>query len=166
MPHRDPSEARVAMTAKTRIEIQNASVAAQPTRALLRRWARAALDGISESGNLCIRVVDVDEMTELNSRYRHKQGPTNVLSFAADLVAPDSDERLLGDVVICAPVVAVEAEQQSKLPANHFAHLVVHGVLHLCGYDHETDAEAQVMERTEVAILSGLGIDDPYRPIA
>jgi probable rRNA maturation factor len=104
----------------------------------LRRWARATLTGIGESGSLCIRVVDTEEMVELNSRYRRKQGATNVLSFAADLVAPDSDERLLGDVVICAPVVASEAQQQRKSVTNHFAHLVVHGVLHLCGYDHET----------------------------
>jgi len=154
------------MTTTTRVEIQKASVAAQPAPASLRRWARAALDGIAETGSLCIRVVDVDEMTELNSRYRHKQGATNVLSFPADIVAPDSGERLLGDVVICAPIVALEAQRQHKSATNHFAHLVVHGVLHLCGYDHETDAEAKVMEGTEVAILSGLGIDDPYRPIA
>jgi probable rRNA maturation factor len=154
------------MTTTPRVEIQKASVAAQPAAASLRRWARATLDGIGESGSLCIRVVDTEEMAELNSRYRRKQGATNVLSFAADVVAPDSDERLLGDVVICAPVVASEAQLQRKSVTNHFAHLVVHGVLHLCGYDHETEAEAQVMERTEVAILSGLGIDDPYRPIA
>jgi len=138
-------------------------VAAPPRAASLRRWARAALDGIGESGSLCIRIVDTDEMADLNARYRRKTGATNVLSFAADIVAPDSEERLLGDVVICAPVVAAEAGQQGKPEADHFAHLVVHGVLHLCGYDHETAAEAQVMERTEVAILSGLGIGDPYR---
>ncbi len=159
------------MTTKARVEIQKASKAVQPGAVLLRRWARAALDGINESGSLCIRVVDTDEMAELNARYRRKQGATNVLSFVADMVAPntvafDSAERLLGDVVICAPVVALEAQQQHKPVKNHFAHLVVHGVLHLCGYDHETDAEAKVMERTEVAILRGLGIDDPYRPIA
>jgi probable rRNA maturation factor len=154
------------MTTKARVEVQKASDAVQPGPALLRRWASAALDGIGETGNLCIRVVDTDEMADLNSRYRRKEGATNVLSFAADVVAPDSAERLLGDVVICAPVVAVEAQQQHKPMKNHFAHLVVHGVLHLCGYDHETDAEAKVMERTEVAILKGLGIDDPYRPIA
>jgi probable rRNA maturation factor len=149
-----------------RVEVQNASDVAHPSAVLLRRWARAALEGIGESGNLCIRVVDADEMAELNTRYRHKAGATNVLSFAADVVAPDSGERLLGDVVICAPVVASEAERQHKANADHFAHLVVHGVLHLCGYDHESAEEAQVMERTEVAILRGLGIDDPYRPIA
>ncbi len=148
-----------------KVEVQSASDTASPRPVLLRRWARAALDGIGETGSLCIRLVDSNEMADLNARYRHKQGPTNVLSFEADVVAPDSGERLLGDVVICAPVVTAEAQLQHKSTADHFAHLVVHGVLHLCGYDHETAEEAQVMERTEVAILSGLGIDDPYRPM-
>jgi probable rRNA maturation factor len=148
-----------------KVEVQDATRAVHPAPVLLRRWARATLGGIGESGNLCIRIVDTDEMAELNARYRHKQGATNVLSFAADVVAPNSGERLLGDVVICASVVAREAQLQHKSSNDHFAHLVVHGVLHLCGYDHETAAEAQVMEATEVAILSGLGIDDPYRPI-
>ena len=146
------------------IEIQLAGdVAAPPRAASLRRWARAALDGIGESGSLCVRVVGAQEMADLNARYRHKQGTTNVLSFAADVVAPDGGERLLGDIVICAPVVADEAVQQGKSTVDHFAHLVVHGVLHLCGFDHEQAAEAQVMESREVAILSALGIDDPYR---
>jgi probable rRNA maturation factor len=129
----------------------------------LRRWARAALDGIGETGSLCIRLVGEAEMTDLNVRYRNKQGATNVLSFGVDMVAPDGSERLLGDVVICAPVVTAEASLQGKSEADHFAHLVVHGVLHLCGFDHETAAQAQVMEGREVAILTTLGINDPYR---
>jgi probable rRNA maturation factor len=146
------------------IDVQTApEVDASPRAASLRRWARAALESIGESGSLCIRVVGADEMADLNARYRNKQGTTNVLSFTADFVAPNGGERLLGDVVICAPVVATEAAQQGKAEADHFAHLVVHGVLHLCGYDHENAADAQVMERREVAILSALGIDDPYR---
>jgi probable rRNA maturation factor len=138
-------------------------VGASPRAATLRRWARAALDGIDETGSLCIRLVGEAEMTDLNVRYRNKQGTTNVLSFGVDMVAPDGGERLLGDVVICAPVVAVEASLQGKSETDHFAHLVVHGVLHLCGFDHETAAEAQVMEGCEVAILKTLGINDPYR---
>ncbi len=102
-------------------------------------------------------------MTDLNTRYRRKEGTTNVLSFGADLIAPDGGPRLLGDVVICAPVVASEAAPQGKSQTDHFAHLVVHGVLHLCGYDHETAADAKVMEGHEVAILGALGIGDPYR---
>ena len=89
-------------------------VGASPRAATLRRWARAALDGIGESGSLCIRLVGEAEMTDLNVRYRHKQGTTNVLSFAVDMVAPDGGERLLGDVVICAPVVTTEASLQGK----------------------------------------------------
>ena len=147
-----------------RIEVQRADeVGASPNAPSLRRWARAALDGIGESGNLCIRLVGEAEMTDLNVRYRNKHGTTNVLSFGVDMVAPDGGERLLGDVVICAPVVTMEALLQGKPEPDHFAHLVVHGVLHLCGFEHETAAEAQVMEGHEVAILKDLGIDDPYR---
>jgi len=147
-----------------KIAVQVATdVDAAPRAVLLRRWARAALLGIAESGNLCIRVVGAAEMIDLNTRFRHQQGTTNVLSFGADVVTPDGGERMLGDVVICAPVVAAEAAAQGKSVSDHFAHLVVHGVLHVCGYDHETAAEAKVMERHEVAILSALGIDDPYR---
>ena len=136
---------------------------AVPRAAELRRWARAALRKIEESGDLCIRVVGAAEMTDLNTRFRKKRGTTNVLSFGSDVVVPDGDERWLGDVVICAPVVAAEAVEQRKSKTDHYAHLVVHGVLHLCGCDHEEPAEAEVMERLEVAILNGLGIDDPYR---
>jgi len=147
-----------------KIEVQRSDeVGASPRAATLRRWARAALDGIGETGSLCIRLVGEAEMIDLNVRYRNKQGTTNVLSFGVDMVAPDGGERLLGDVVICAPVVTVEASLQGKTEADHFAHLVVHGVLHLCGFDHETAAEAQVMEGCEVAILKTLGINDPYR---
>ncbi len=150
--------------ARARIEIQIADgVEAPPRAASLRRWARAALVDIGESGSLCIRIVGADEMADLNARYRHKDGLTNVLSFMADVIDPECGERLLGDVVICAPVVAAEAGLQGKSTADHCAHLVIHGVLHLCGYDHEQPADAQVMEGREVAILNTLGIGDPYR---
>jgi probable rRNA maturation factor len=149
---------------RARVAIQVApDLDAVPRAAELRRWARAALAKIDESGDLCIRVVGAAEMADLNERFRKKKGTTNVLSFGSDVVVPDGAERWLGDVVICAPVVATEAAQQQKSKADHYAHLIVHGVLHLCGCDHEEPAEAVVMERLEVAILSGLGIDDPYR---
>jgi len=140
-----------------------ADVDAAPRAAELRRWARAALGKIDETGDLCIRIVGADEMADLNARFRKKQGTTNVLSFGADVVVPDGDERWLGDVVICAPVVAAEAARQGKTPLDHYAHLVVHGVLHLCGCDHEEPDEAKVMEQLEVAILKTLSVDDPYR---
>ena len=149
---------------RPRIAVQiPADVDGVPRATELRRWARAALAKIDETGDLCIRVVGAAEMADLNARYRKKKGTTNVLSFGADFVVPDGDERWLGDVVICAPVVASEAERQGKSTRDHYAHLVVHGVLHLCGCDHEEPDEAEVMERLEVAILATLHIDDPYR---
>jgi probable rRNA maturation factor len=154
---------REAMT-RARVDVQIATeVETTPRAAELRRWAVAALRDIDESGALCIRIVDTAEMIDLNGRFRRKTGPTNVLSFGSDVVAPDGAERYLGDIVICAPVVAAEAAQQCKSTRDHYAHLVVHGVLHLCGLDHQRPADAQVMERREVAILDTLGIDDPYR---
>jgi len=149
---------------KPRVDVQIAEdVDTAPRAAELRRWARAALQGIEQSGDLCLRVVGTGEMTELNGRFRNKSGTTNVLSFVADVVAPQGGPRFLGDVVICAPVVESEAAQQRKPTPAHYAHLVIHGVLHLCGFDHERTADAKVMEGREVAILNRLGIDDPYR---
>jgi probable rRNA maturation factor len=137
-------------------------VGASPRAAELRRWAQAARNATGSDGELCIRIVGETEMAELNERFRQHEGTTNVLSFEG-AVQPDGNARLLGDVVICAPVVRREAAAQGKRPADHFAHLVVHGVLHLAGYDHVAAREARVMERREVAILAELGIADPYR---
>jgi probable rRNA maturation factor len=159
-----PNAAHGAMEITNRVAVQVAAgVAAVPRATVLRRWARAALAGIGRTGSMCVRVVDAAEMQDLNERFRHRPGTTNVLSFTADTGLPDVGEHLLGDVVICAPVVAAEAAAQHKSTADHFAHLVVHGVLHLCGYDHETAKQARVMEGHEVAILRTLGIADPYR---
>jgi len=127
-------------------------------------WVRAALEGVRHPVELVIRVVDEVEGRELNHRYRGKDKPTNVLSFTFD--APSGIEsNHLGDLVICAPVVVREAQEQGKRFNDHLAHLVVHGVLHLRGYDHQTDEEAELMESREKAILQGLGIKDPYRQI-
>ena len=101
------------------------------------------------------------EGAELNVRYRGREGPTNVLSFVSEL-PDDLGIDLLGDLVLCAPVVAAEAGDQGKAPADHWAHLVVHGVLHLLGHDHQADADAERMEAREREVLAGLGIDDPY----
>ena len=124
-----------------------------------RRWAQQALQG--ERGDLCVRVVDADESQALNGRYRGIDAPTNVLSFPAAANQP-SEAGLLGDIVVCAPVVEAEAALQEKAPAEHFAHMVVHGVLHLRGHDHQADAAAQAMERLETAILNELGMADPH----
>jgi probable rRNA maturation factor len=125
------------------------------------RWAAAALAGRREAGELTIRVVGVTEGTALNETYRHRSGPTNVLSFPID-DSPDLDLPLLGDLVICAPLVMREAHEQQKPAMAHWAHLTVHGILHLLGYDHEVPREAEIMEGLEAEILAALGYADPY----
>ena len=128
----------------------------------LRRWAVAAIGDRRAAAGLGIRVVDNRESRELNRRYRHCDRPTNVLSFAADLPG-ELDLPDLGDVVICRDVVQREAFEQGKPPEAHWAHMVVHGTLHLLGYNHEDEADATEMETIEVQILTGLGYSDPYR---
>ncbi|MBW4049877.1 MAG: rRNA maturation RNase YbeY [Proteobacteria bacterium] len=128
-------------------------------------WAGAAI-GAGAAGELGVRVVGSAESRRLNARYRGKDKPTNVLSFApAPLPAgapAAGDVRPLGDLVICAQVVRSEAREQRKPLAAHWAHLVVHGALHLIGYDHEREAEAKRMERREIAVLRRLGFSNPY----
>lgn len=138
-----------------------------PTAAAIRRWARMAA-GDRASGELTVRIVDEAESAALNARYRGKRGATNVLAFPADAVAdpaateaPPADWPL-GDLVVCAAVVAREAREQRKAPQAHWAHMIVHGVLHLLGYDHATARGARTMEGRERALLGTLGIDDPY----
>jgi probable rRNA maturation factor len=142
------------------LEVQIASDAPDlPDEAAFNRWAQAALK--REAAELVIRIVDEAESAELNGRYRHKSGPTNVLSFPFE-APPGIETDLLGDLVICAPVVEREARAQGKSLTAHWAHMVVHGVLHLEGYDHIEESEAEQMESEEVAILRGLGYDHPY----
>lgn len=135
-----------------------------PSAASFRLWVTAALGGARhrKPAELSIRIVTEREGRALNRQYRGKDRATNVLSFPVDLprgiVSP-----LLGDLVICAPVVAREAREQRKTPRHHYAHLTVHGVLHLLGYDHQSDREAARMEALETGILASLGIADPYR---
>jgi probable rRNA maturation factor len=133
-----------------------------PTATDLHRWAEAALAGADyqRDAELTIRIVNEVESTALNETYRHKQGPTNVLSFPFE-APPEVESALLGDIVICAPVVLREAISQGKTLAAHWAHLVAHGVLHLLGYDHD-EVQAEVMESLEIRILAGLGYPDPY----
>ena len=127
----------------------------------IERWSQAALHALHTSAQLCVRVVDEAEAAQLNETYRGRSGPTNVLSFPFDM-AEHTEPPLLGDIVICAPVVAHEAEAQHKSTRAHFAHMVVHGTLHLLGYDHETQDQAESMEALEREILAGLGGADPY----
>jgi probable rRNA maturation factor len=148
------------------VAVQNESRAAGvPSRAALARWARIAL-AASVRGEVTVRIVGERESAELNSRYRGKKGATNVLSFPAGEVeapAAASAELLpVGDLVICAEVVAREAREQGKPLAAHWAHMVVHGALHLQGYDHENARDAGAMEARERALLAELGFPDPY----
>jgi probable rRNA maturation factor len=144
------------------LEVQYASALSDlPAESDFRCWAEAALTERREPGELVIRVVDRSEMAALNQRYRHRKGPTNVLSFPFAAPAPVTS-ALLGDLVICAPVVREEATQQRKQEQAHWAHLIVHGVLHLLGYEHADDTRRVLMEGQETAILSGLGFPDPY----
>jgi probable rRNA maturation factor len=134
-----------------------------PSAASFRRWAEAALRGAKrrKPAELAIRIVDLDEGRALNRDYRNKDYATNVLSFPAEL-PPGVALPLIGDLAICAPVVLREAVEQGKRPRDHWAHLTIHGMLHLLGYDHIDEGEAEVMEALETRILAGLGIADPY----
>lgn len=136
---------------------------ALPSRADVERWAAAVLEH-QQAGEqeLTIRFVGEDESSQLNGDYRGKHAPTNVLSFPFEC-PPGITLNLLGDLVICVPVIHKEAEQQKKSVSDHYTHMIVHGLLHLMGFDHIDEAEAQEMESLEIAILSGLGIDDPYQ---
>ena len=148
---------------KLALELQCATtVAGLPAQDDFRRWAEAALAGRRAEAELLIRLVDAAESRELNRRYRGKDRSTNVLSFPADLPSVVKSP-LLGDLVICAPLVAQEAREQGKDTEHHWAHLVVHGVLHLVGYDHQNETEAVTMEAAERKILAGMGLPDPYQ---
>ncbi|HRO88519.1 MAG TPA: rRNA maturation RNase YbeY [Chiayiivirga sp.] len=133
-----------------------------PAAVSFRRWVAAALQGRIRRADLALRLVDEHEGCALNRHYRGKDYPTNVLSFPAEL-PPGVELPILGDIVLCAPVVAREAREQGKILAHHYAHLTVHGVLHLLGFDHIDPREAEAMELLERQILAGLDIDDPYR---
>lgn len=137
-----------------------------PAANSFRKWAAAALEGRIREADLAIRIVGAKEGRALNRHYRGKDYATNVLSFPAELPEglPEGVHLpLLGDLVLCAPVIAREAREQKKALNAHFAHLTVHGALHLLGWDHEDERDAECMERLEREILAGLGVDDPYR---
>jgi probable rRNA maturation factor len=147
------------------IEIQAVfESAGQPDQQQIQLWVDTALDDYEQDTEIVVRIVDEQESAELNEQYRHKSGPTNILSFPVDL--PEGIELdLLGDLVICAPVLEKEALEQNKLLAHHWAHIIVHGVLHLLGYDHIDDDEAELMENKEIAILNKLHINNPYTEV-
>jgi len=133
-----------------------------PSSRQLARWAGAALAPMRRSVVLSVRVVGRTRSRSLNAHYRHKDKPTNVLSFSGAGSAPDG-RYFLGELVICAPVVAREALTQAKTLESHWAHMTVHGVLHLRGFDHERTNEAAKMAAREIQILDRLGFSNPYR---
>lgn len=144
-------------------EGEEAILADIPTSSELERWANVVLayEGVGEH-EVTVRFTDEVESQALNFEYRGKEKPTNVLSFPFE-APPSIEMNLLGDLVICAPVISREAKEQQKAVVNHYAHMTVHGLLHLMGYDHIEDADAEEMESKEIEILAQLGIDDPYQ---
>lgn len=155
---------------RTELEVQRATaLASVPDDDQFQLWVDASLAGKSKQFTLTIRVVDAPEAQRLNQDYRHQDYATNVLSFPAELpegLPAEIRQSQLGDLLICAPVVAREAKEQRRPEVDHWAHLIIHGVLHLLGYDHEQAEEAGVMESLETEILAKLGISDPYHDLS
>lgn len=155
------------MTSTATIDLQLATEHEKcPTLSQLSKWVDATLAATEAipTSELTIRIVDIEESHSLNHQYRGFDKPTNVLSFPFD-APPGIELNLLGDLVICAPIVEKEAKEQGKSQIAHWAHLVTHGTLHLLGYDHIEDDEAEVMEALETAILNSLGYPDPYKEV-
>lgn len=148
------------MTIELELQIaSNAQTLPHPSQ--FREWVSSTLDNRLDTAELTIRIVDIEEMKELNQTYRKKSGATNVLSFPAE-IDKSFDLPLLGDIVICAPIVQKEANDADIELLAHWAHMVVHGTLHLLGYDHIEKEEAEVMEAIETRILTDLGFSAPY----
>ena len=152
------------------LEVQRSTaLPSVPEDGQFQRWTDAALAGQSTHFAMAIRIVDESEAQRFNREYRGRDYATNVLSFPAELpdgLPAEIRQAQLGDLLICAPVVAREAKEQKRPEANHWAHLTIHGVLHLLGYDHEQADEAEVMETLETEILAKLGISDPYEDVS
>lgn len=152
MPHLEETPA-------IEIEVEDpAWNAVTEVEAVVMRAALAAFGMFEDVGGVVVLLTDDDSVAELNQQFRHKAGPTNVLSFPA----PENPENLLGDIALAYGVCAREAGEQGKSLADHLSHLTVHGVLHLAGYDHQTDDEAEAMEELERRVLASLGVSDPY----
>lgn len=144
------------------IDIENvSSIGSIPDEKSIIKWAKMALEQKNKNAEICLRIVDIEEGQYLNKEWRNKDSATNVLSFPVGETIKHAP-NLLGDIVICAPIVEQEAKQQEKDSEAHWAHLIIHGILHLQGYDHMTDDEAAVMEKKEIQILKETGYSNPY----
>ena len=149
------------LTLELDLQIACDSAPGLPSQAQFQCWAAAALTGRRQEAELSIRLVDEAESQSLNRDYRGKDKPTNVLSFPAELPA-ELELPLLGDLVVCRQVVEREAAEQNKAAHDHWAHMIIHGTLHLLGFDHIDDDDAERMETLEIVLLGQLGIDNPY----
>ena len=149
---------------KREVDIQRISESTTiPSDVKLKMWVEQALYDYQQDAEVLIRIVDQQEMIDLNTQYRNKQGPTNILSFPFEVPELITDLFLLGDLVICATVMEQEALAQEKTPQDHWAHIIVHGILHLLGYDHVVNDDAMEMEAKEILILQQLNITNPYQ---
>ncbi len=160
-------------------EMADSDIEDVPDTALLKKWVLMAYFPVKETiaketgmenntpASVSLRITSMEEIQQINMQFRHKNKPTNVLSFPMpfidELVADDIPCQPLGDIVLCAPVIKHEAQMQNKPPLSHWAHMVMHGMLHLQGYDHIEPAQAKEMERLEVSLLNQLGYPDPYQ---
>ena len=153
------SQQAILLDLDLQIAVDNAAI---PTQAEFETWVRTAVGQTMGEVELTIRVVEIAESQQLNLTYRGKDKPTNVLSFPFE-APPEVELPLLGDLVICAKVVEQEATEQNKPLNAHWAHMVIHGCLHLLGYDHIIDEEADEMESLETQLVEGLGFSDPYK---
>ncbi len=155
----------VALTVDVQIACDDNDI---PAELDIRAWVDAAVQQsgrtIANNAEIAVRIVAADEIQSLNNSYREQDATTNVLSFPAGTIEglPDDASQLLGDVVVCASVVSAEASEQGKQLADHWAHMLIHGTLHLLGFDHETEAEAAEMESLETKILASQSVTDPY----
>lgn len=152
------------MTIELDLQLASEEIAI-PSHDHFHKWCEAAISPYQQQAELTIRIVDVDEGQQLNATYRHKDYATNVLSFPSELPDELLDIPLLGDLVICAPVVSKEAKEQGKDLEAHWAHLVTHGCLHLLGFDHEQEQQAEEMEALEQQLLIKQGYPDPYQEV-
>jgi len=151
------------------VELVNESAEpAVPSQAEFEGWSDAVLKELKQSEQafeLGIRLVSENESAELNQNFRNKQGPTNVLSFTYSDILPEAQQNLLGDLAICSQVVIREAQEQHKTAQAHWAHMTIHGMLHLLGHDHQDDIQAESMETLECNILLKLGYPQPYKEV-